>query len=169
MQQGVYDFLHDNPAVESGPAPRAASSTSCKSIIATRSTAAKGKVSRIVPRLDGPVTTPRIDTHYVETEYGAVNLKRRSSSERATALIGLAHPQFRDARAAKALHLFQLKALKVMRVKVSFTPARVWVSVGQLPRWHWSRTVSARLDHKHQVDPTEQLAPRGRRGGCGAG
>ena len=40
-----------------------------KSIIAARSTAAKGKVSRIVTRLDRPVTTPRIDTHYVVTEY----------------------------------------------------------------------------------------------------
>jgi itaconate CoA-transferase len=41
-----------------------------KSIIATRSTAAGGKISRIVPRLEGPVTTPRIDTHYVVTEFG---------------------------------------------------------------------------------------------------
>jgi itaconate CoA-transferase len=156
-QKAMYDFLHDNPAVESGPVawvndPRtirqndgaisinatiqidltgacnsehmlghqysasggqldfvrgAYASKGGKSIIATRSTAARGKLSRIVPRLDGPVTTPRIDTHYIVTEYGAVNLKGRSSSERATALIGLAHPQFRDelARAAKALHL----------------------------------------------------------------
>jgi Acetyl-CoA hydrolase/transferase C-terminal domain/Membrane transport protein len=42
-----------------------------KSIIATRSTAAGGKISRIVPRLEGPVTTPRIDTHYVVTEFGS--------------------------------------------------------------------------------------------------
>ena len=78
-----------------------------KSIIAARSTAAKGKVSRIVPRLDGPVTTPRIDTHYVVTEFGAVNLKGLSSTERAKALIGLAHPEFRDdlTEAAKQLHL----------------------------------------------------------------
>jgi itaconate CoA-transferase len=60
-----------------------------KSIIAARSTAAKGKVSRIVARLDGPVTTPRIDTHYVVTEFGAVNLKGLSSTERAKALIAL--------------------------------------------------------------------------------
>ena len=53
-----------------------------KSIIAAQSTAAKGKVSRIVARLDGPVTTPRIDTHYVVTEFGAVNLKGLSSTER---------------------------------------------------------------------------------------
>jgi itaconate CoA-transferase len=78
-----------------------------KSIIAARSTAAKGKLSRIVARLAGPVTTPRIDTHYIVTEFGAANLKGRSSTERAHALIGLAHPEFRDelTAAAKALHL----------------------------------------------------------------
>jgi itaconate CoA-transferase len=78
-----------------------------KSIIAARSTAAKGKVSRIVPRLDGPVTTPRIDTHYIVTEFGAVNLKGLSSTERATKLIELAHPEFRKElnEAARQLHL----------------------------------------------------------------
>ena len=78
-----------------------------KSIIATRSTAAGGKISRIVPRLEGPVATPRIDTHYVVTEFGSANLKGLSSTERAHALIGLAHPQFRDelTAAAKKLHL----------------------------------------------------------------
>jgi len=78
-----------------------------KSIIAAHSTAAKGTVSRIVARLEGPVTTPRIDTHYVVTEFGAANLKGLSSGERARALIGLAHPQFRDElnEAARRLHL----------------------------------------------------------------
>ena len=78
-----------------------------KSIIAARSTAAKGKVSRIVARLEGPVTTPRNDTHYVVTEFGAVNLKGLSSTERAQALIALAHPEFRDElmASAKQLHL----------------------------------------------------------------
>jgi itaconate CoA-transferase len=78
-----------------------------KSIIAAHSTAAKGTVSRIVARLDGPVTTPRMDTQYVVTEYGAVDLKGLSSPARAQALIGLAHPKFRDelTEAARALHL----------------------------------------------------------------
>ena len=78
-----------------------------KSIIAAHSTAAKGTVSRIVARLDGPVTTPRMDTQYVVTEYGAVDLKGLSSPERAQALIGLAHPKYRDelTEAAHALHL----------------------------------------------------------------
>jgi itaconate CoA-transferase len=78
-----------------------------KSIIAARSTAANGKYSRIVPLLEGPVTTPRIDTLYIITEFGAVNLKGLSSTERALKLINLAHPEFRDelTEAAKQLHL----------------------------------------------------------------
>ncbi|MFZ2652767.1 MAG: acetyl-CoA hydrolase/transferase C-terminal domain-containing protein [Burkholderiaceae bacterium] len=43
------------------------------------------------------VTTPRTDTMYVVTEFGIVNLKGKSVSERARALIGLAHPDERDA------------------------------------------------------------------------
>nr|WP_172601546.1 itaconate CoA-transferase RipA/Ict [Yersinia pseudotuberculosis] len=78
-----------------------------RSIIATPSTAAKGTVSRIIPRIDGPVTTPRIDTHYIVTEFGAVNLKGLSSTERALRIIELAHPDFRDelTQAAKKMHL----------------------------------------------------------------
>ncbi|WP_353430801.1 acetyl-CoA hydrolase/transferase C-terminal domain-containing protein [Mycoplasmoides gallisepticum] len=45
--------------------------------------------------MSGPVTTPRNDVHWVVTEYGTVNLKELSSSERAEALISLAHPDFR--------------------------------------------------------------------------
>jgi itaconate CoA-transferase len=78
-----------------------------KSIIACHSTAAHGKVSRIVARLDGPVTTPRTDTHIVVTEFGRADLKGKSSTERALALIALAHPEFRDGltKAAKEMHL----------------------------------------------------------------
>ena len=73
-----------------------------KSIIACHSTAAKGTASRIVTRLDGPVTTPRNDTHIVVTEHGWTDLKGRSTSERARALIALAAPPFRDALTAEA-------------------------------------------------------------------
>src|SRR5277367_293711 len=156
-QKAMYDFLSDNPAVESAPAdyvndPRiiaqndnvisingtieidltgacnsehmlghqysasggqldfvrgAYASKRGKSIIAASSTAAHGKVSRIVARLTGPVTTPRIDTNWVVTEYGRANLKGMSSTERVTALVGLAHPNFRDGLMASAreLHL----------------------------------------------------------------
>lgn len=79
-----------------------------KSIIAFASTADHGKVSKIVPRLSGPVTTPRTDTHMVVTEYGVANLKGLSSSQRAAALIKLAHPNAREelTAQARALHLF---------------------------------------------------------------
>jgi itaconate CoA-transferase len=64
-------------------------------------------VSKFVARLDGPNTTPRIDTHWIVTEFGAANMKGMSSTERAKALIGLAHPEFRDGlmASAKELHL----------------------------------------------------------------
>jgi itaconate CoA-transferase len=77
------------------------------SFIAFQSAIKDGKISKIVPRLSGPVTTPRTDVHYVVTENGVANLKGLSSTERAQALIGLAHPNFRDALAesAKKLHL----------------------------------------------------------------
>nr|WP_066280039.1 acetyl-CoA hydrolase/transferase C-terminal domain-containing protein [Sphingomonas sp. CCH9-F2] len=70
-----------------------------RSIIACHSTAARGTVSRIVPALTGPVTTPRNETQIVVTEYGWVDLKGKSVSERARALIGIAHPDFREALA----------------------------------------------------------------------
>jgi acyl-CoA hydrolase len=54
--------------------------------------------SRIVLNLTpgNIVTTPRSDVMYVVTEYGMVNLKGKSVPERAQALIGLAHPDFRE-------------------------------------------------------------------------
>ncbi len=54
--------------------------------------------SRIVTALTpgNIVTTPRTDMMYVVTEYGLVNLKGKSVAERATALIGIAHPDFRE-------------------------------------------------------------------------
>ena len=74
----------------------ASASRGGKSIIACRSTAKSGAVSRIVPKLDGPVTTPRNDTHIVVTEFGAVDLRGKSLRQRAGALISIAHPDFRD-------------------------------------------------------------------------
>jgi itaconate CoA-transferase len=78
-----------------------------KSIIAFHSTVGKGNISKIVPRLAGPVTTPRTDTHIVVTEYGVANLKGLSSNQRALALIKIAHPSARDELSlqARELHL----------------------------------------------------------------
>ncbi|MBW1773394.1 MAG: 4-hydroxybutyrate--acetyl-CoA CoA transferase, partial [Deltaproteobacteria bacterium] len=69
-----------------------------KSFIAFYSTAKGGKVSRIVPRFEpgAVVTTPRMNTHFLVTEYGVANLKGLTTQERALKIIGLAHPEFRD-------------------------------------------------------------------------
>ena len=56
------------------------------------------KNSRIVAKFpEGTaVTTPRSEVNNVVTEYGCVNLKPMTMKQRAHALIGIAHPDFRD-------------------------------------------------------------------------
>ncbi|MCA1905152.1 MAG: 4-hydroxybutyrate--acetyl-CoA CoA transferase [Desulfarculus sp.] len=80
-----------------------------KSILAFHSTAKEGTISRVVPRLEhgAMITTPRMDTHYLVTEHGTANLKGKNTRERALAIIGLAHPDFRDElmRAAEEMYL----------------------------------------------------------------
>ncbi len=80
-----------------------------QSILAFYATAKGGATSRVVPRLgaEAVITTPRMDTHYLVTEYGVANLKGKSTRERALAIIGLAHPRFRDEllRAAEQMYL----------------------------------------------------------------
>ncbi len=81
-----------------------------KSIIAIPSTAAKGKLSRIVPFIDqgSAITTSRNDVHYVVTEYGIANLKGKTLRERAKALIDIAHPDFREDLMAEYHKRFEL-------------------------------------------------------------
>jgi len=59
----------------------------------------EGKLhTRIVPSVapGSIVTVPRSIVQYVATEYGVVQLKGKSTWERAEALISIAHPEFRD-------------------------------------------------------------------------
>ena len=67
------------------------------SIIALPATAKGGAVSKIVARLNGPVTTARSDVDVVATEFGAVRLRGLSFRQRMKALIGIAAPQHREA------------------------------------------------------------------------
>jgi itaconate CoA-transferase len=79
-----------------------------KSILTFYSTAKNGEISRIVPRFDpgAVITTPRMDTHYLVTEYGVVNLKGKSTKERALAIISIAHPKFRDELLKEAENMY---------------------------------------------------------------
>jgi acyl-CoA hydrolase len=62
----------------------------------------KGKddklISNIVPTLElgDMVTVPASDVSHIVTEYGMVNLKGKSTWQRAKLLISIAHPDFRD-------------------------------------------------------------------------
>jgi 4-hydroxybutyrate CoA-transferase len=80
----------------------AAQSPGGVSIIAMPSTTADGKRSKIVAELapGSVVTTPRFCVDCVITEYGVARLRGRSLWQRAEALIGIAHPDFRDELAA---------------------------------------------------------------------
>jgi itaconate CoA-transferase len=87
---GQFDFVKGSSLARRG-----------KSIIAIQSTAKKGTVSSIVPKV-AMVTDVRMDVEWVVTEHGAVNLRGKSTKERAEALIGIAHPDFRGELTAAA-------------------------------------------------------------------
>ncbi len=75
-----------------------------KSILCLKSTVTVGgtRISTIVPELPAGtlVTTPRHHVQWVVTEQGAVDLAFLSDVERARALVGIAHPEHRDALTA---------------------------------------------------------------------
>ena len=67
--------------------------------------------SRIRPTMaEGTIiTATRTNLHWLVTEYGKVNVKGLSTWERAEALIGIAHPQFREELIAEAekMHIWR--------------------------------------------------------------
>ena len=69
-----------------------------KSFIAFASTAIDGTVSRIMPTLrpGSQVSTSKNDVDHIVTEYGIAKLRGKTLSQRTKALIGIAHPKFRD-------------------------------------------------------------------------
>jgi acyl-CoA hydrolase len=69
-----------------------------RSILALPSTAASGTASRIVARLGAGdvVSCPRADADIVVTEHGIAQLRGRSLSERARALLEIAAPALRE-------------------------------------------------------------------------
>jgi acyl-CoA hydrolase len=79
-------------------------------IIAVPATAAGGASSRIVPALHpgAGVVTTRSHVRTVVTEWGVAELFGKSLSERARALIAIAHPDFREELLAQAHHLHRI-------------------------------------------------------------
>jgi acyl-CoA hydrolase len=69
-----------------------------KAFIVLPSTAKGDTISRIVPTLSPGthVTTSKNDINYVVTEFGVAELRGKTAKQRATALIGIAHPDFRS-------------------------------------------------------------------------
>ena len=66
--------------------------------------------SRIVPTFCGDiVTSPRSQSYFMATEYGAVNLVGRTTWERAELLISIAHPDYREEliQAAEKQHIWR--------------------------------------------------------------
>jgi acyl-CoA hydrolase len=93
---GQIDFIRGASLSEKG-----------KPIIAISSQTAKG-VSKIVPVLKqgAGVVTTRANIHYVVTEYGIADLYGKNISERAKALIAIAHPDHRESLDRKAHELY---------------------------------------------------------------
>jgi acyl-CoA hydrolase len=81
---GLVDFLRGARAAKRG-----------RGFITLASTAQNGRVSRIVPRLESPVTVARGDVDLVATEHGVADLRGRDLDARAEALIAIAAPGFR--------------------------------------------------------------------------
>lgn len=125
-----------------------------KSVIALPSTAMGGKVSRIVSTLSpgAGVVTTRGGVHYVVTEYGVAYLHGKNIQERAMALIGVAHPDFRE----KLLH--EAIEFKYMRPDMGEVEGKIWLTPREL------RTMLL-LDDGTQVNfrsirPTDEAATR---------
>lgn len=78
-----------------------------KAFIVLPSTAKDDTISRIVPVLSPGthVTTSKNDINYVVTEFGVAQLRGKSAGQRARALIGIAHPNFKAELSAAASKL----------------------------------------------------------------
>lgn len=83
---GFANFMRATPLAKRG-----------KTIVAMKSTAKNGTVSKIVPNLleGSGVSLHRADVQYVVTEYGIAYLHGKNLRERAMELIAIAHPDFR--------------------------------------------------------------------------
>jgi acyl-CoA hydrolase len=78
-----------------------------KAFIVVPATAKNDTISRIVPVLSPGtfVSTTKNDVNYVVTEFGVAQLRGKSAKQRAEALIGIAHPNFRSELRSEAVRM----------------------------------------------------------------
>jgi acyl-CoA hydrolase len=100
---GQHDFVYGSSRSEGGI-----------SFLAMLATTNKGlnKIKPVLTPGAGVVTT-RFQTHYIVTEYGAVNLRGKSLAERAKLLISVAAPEFREELDRAAAERFGYAYLKL--------------------------------------------------------
>jgi acyl-CoA hydrolase/RimJ/RimL family protein N-acetyltransferase len=110
-----------------------------KTILAMKSTAKNGEISRIVPYLqEGTgVSLHRGDVQYVVTEYGIAYLHGKNIRERAMELISIAHPKFRSWLIEEA------KKRNLIYKDQVFTPGQKGQYIKEFERY---RTTKAGLD-----------------------
>lgn len=84
------------------------------SFIAMLATTNKGlnKIKPVLTPGAGVVTT-RFQTHWIVTEYGAVNLRGKNLAERAKLMISVAAPQFREELEREAAERFGYSFLRL--------------------------------------------------------
>ena len=80
------------------------------SLIALKSSAKDGAVSKVVSQLSGPVTTPRSDVGVIVTEFGAADLRGLPLSRRVKAMISIAPPDHRERLDREAYDLLKIRA-----------------------------------------------------------
>ncbi len=95
-----------------------------KAITVLPSTTLDGKHSRIVPYLSegAGVVTTRGGAGYIVTEYGIVDLFGKTLRERALALVGIAHPKFREELLSEVDKLYPMGRIAVPREAPPFLP-----------------------------------------------
>lgn len=78
-----------------------------RAIVALPATARGGSASRIVPFFTPgtPVSASRAEVHFIVTEFGIADLRGKTPTERAKALINIAHPDFRNELEIRAKEL----------------------------------------------------------------
>ncbi len=118
--------------------------------------------SNIIPEISaGSIVIPASDTTYVVSEYGVVNLFGKNIQERAMAMIGIAHPKFRDELFVKAQELGMVgRERKIHESLMGVYPA--WMEEtceidGQKVTFRPAKSTDSRLiqEHFYEMDQSD--------------